>query len=108
VAKPSPAPQIQPLASAGVIGGAEAGDTKKSSSRGVASPSQSSITQLQTLASCVASGSSVHITAHVASHTATVKFVGDVDATVKHCITAAVKKLTLAVDTGDLDVTLAR
>ena len=36
------------------------------------------------------------------------KFVGDVDATVKQCITAAVKKLTLAVETGDFDVTLTR
>jgi len=91
-----------------VIGGGASGggggDATKSSHGASPSPS----TQLQTLSSCVAAGSSVHVTAHVASHTATVKFVGDVDATVKQCITAAVKKLTLAVETGDFDVTLTR
>jgi hypothetical protein len=93
----APAPQIQPLVSA---------DANTRSP--VATPSQSSITTLQKLSSCVAVGSSVHVTAHVASHTATIAFVGDVDAKVQKCITAAVKKLTLTLDSGDLDVTLTR
>jgi len=98
----SPAPQVQPQ---GLIGGAEGGDGK-SSSRTSASPSQRSMTSLQMLASCVAAGSSVHIKAHVANHTATVAFVGDVDATVKQCITTGAKKLTLALDAGDLDLVI--
>jgi len=76
-----------------------------STSRGTAATPAS---QLMTLSSCVPAGSSVHIKAHIASHVPTISFLGDVDAAVQKCIRAAAPKLTLAIDSGDVDVTLTR
>ena len=64
--------------------------------------------QLRALSSCMPAGSSVHIKAHIASHVPTISFVGDVDAAVQTCIRAAARKLTISIDSGDLDVTLTR
>jgi len=64
--------------------------------------------QLRALSSCMPAGSSVHIKAHIASHVPTISFVGDVDAAVQKCIRAAARKLTISLDSGDLDVTLTR
>ncbi|MEO8842354.1 MAG: hypothetical protein ABI591_08870 [Kofleriaceae bacterium] len=91
-------PKIQPLAAV------RDEEAPKASRGAMASPT----TQLQALASCVPAGSSVHIKAHIASHVPTISFVGEVDAAVQKCIRDAAPKLTLAIDAGDVDVTLTR
>lgn len=89
------------------LGGGAADDKKSkgSPSRGAA---LDPTTALKSLSSCVPAGSSVHIKAHIARHVPTISFVGDVDAAVQKCIRDAAPKLTIAIDAGDVDVTLTR
>src|SRR3569623_2225451 len=58
------------------------------------------------LASCVPAGSRTHVTIHVANHVAAIKFDKGASATVKKCMTAAAKKLSISVASGDLSLTL--
>jgi hypothetical protein len=109
-------PQLQPsLHDSEAAPGGGGGDdklSKGSTSRGGASnPAlqlSGTTSALKTLSSCVPAGSSVHIKAHIASHVPTISFVGDVDAAVQKCIRDAAPKLTIAIDSGDVDVTLTR
>ncbi|HEX7700370.1 MAG TPA: hypothetical protein VF403_06610, partial [Kofleriaceae bacterium] len=110
------APTLQPMPSAhdseAAPGGGEDKLSKGSTSRGgAANPAlqlSGTTSALKTLSSCVPAGSSVHIKAHIASHVPTISFVGDVDAAVQKCIRDAAPKLTIAIDSGDVDVTLTR
>jgi hypothetical protein len=104
IATPHVAPLLEPSHDSG---GAPGGDTL---SQGSSSAQQLSGTTaaLKTLSSCVPAGSSVHIKTHIASHVPTISFVGDVDAAVQKCIRDAAPKLTIAIDSGDVDVTLTR
>ena len=109
------APSLQPSLheSDAAPGGGGGGDSlsKGSTSRGAVSPAlqlSGTTSALKTLSSCVPAGSSVHIKAHIASHVPTISFVGDVDAAVQKCIRDAAPKLTIAIDSGDVDVTLTR
>ena len=58
------------------------------------------------LASCLPAGSRTHVTIHVANHVAAIKFDKGASATVKKCMTAAAKKLSISVASGDLSLTL--
>jgi hypothetical protein len=91
---------------------APGGDVSKgSTSRGAVNPAlqlSGTTSALKTLSSCVPAGSSVHIVAHIASHVPTITFVGDVDAAVQKCVRDAAPKLTIAIDSGDVNVTLTR
>ena len=115
-AEKSPAPQKATDSAEGGVGGVPGGasggggggEDKSSDAVARSSVSVSPAAQLKTLASCVPAGSSVHIKAHIASHTATVSFVGDVDDAIQKCIRAAVPKLTMSIDAGDVDLTLTR
>jgi hypothetical protein len=109
-------PQLQPSLHDGEAapggGGGDDKASKGSTSRGgAANPAlqlSGTTSALKTLSSCVPAGSSVHIKAHIASHVPTISFVGDVDAAVQKCIRDAAPKLTIAIDSGDVDVTLTR
>jgi hypothetical protein len=109
------APSLQPLydsdAAPGGGGGGDDKLSKGSTTRGAVNPAaqlSGTTSALKTLSSCVPAGSSVHIKAHIASHVPTISFVGDVDAAVQKCIRDAAPKLTIAIDSGDVDVTLTR
>ena len=58
------------------------------------------------LASCVPAGSRTHVTIHVANHVAAIKFDKGASATGKKCMTAAAKKLSISVASGELSLTL--
>jgi hypothetical protein len=60
------------------------------------------------LSTCVPAGSRVEVKIHVAKHVPAITFEGDADAAVKQCITDAANKLTLAVASGDVVLTLRR
>jgi hypothetical protein len=66
------------------------------------------IDPLSGLATCLPEGARLRIKVHVAKHVPAVTFVDAVDAKVKACITTAAKKLSLAVESGDLALTLRR
>jgi hypothetical protein len=112
----TPRDEAQPMPSThdseAAPGGGDDKLSKGSTSRGgAANPAlqlSGTTSALKTLSSCVPAGSSVHIKAHIASHVPTISFVGDVDAAVQKCIRDAAPKLTIAIDSGDVDVTLTR
>jgi hypothetical protein len=59
------------------------------------------------LSACVPAGKSVRVDIHVANHVPAIKFATDADAGVKKCMTAAAKKLSIAVTSGDISLTLS-
>jgi hypothetical protein len=52
---------------------------------------------------CVPKGTKVTLSVHIAHHVPSIKFLGDVDAKVKSCITAAAQKLELPIESGDIE-----
>ncbi|MEP6860882.1 MAG: hypothetical protein ABJE66_09695 [Deltaproteobacteria bacterium] len=96
------APEIEPAANAPAPGGsiAAAGD--------VAGSGNLTADTFAKLSTCVPAGGHVQVKIHVANHVPAITFAGDVDAAVKKCMTDAAKKLSIAVASGDLALTLRR
>jgi hypothetical protein len=58
------------------------------------------------LAKCLPAGKRTRVRIHVANHVPAIEFDADADASVKKCMTAAAKKLSVAVSSGDISLTL--
>ena len=86
-----------------VTGGASGGG-------GAAGDSASTLTadMFAKLSACVPENSRIHVKIHVAKHVPAITFDADTDATVKKCITDAATKLSIAVVSGDISLTLRR
>jgi hypothetical protein len=58
------------------------------------------------LANCLPAGTRTRVVIHVANHVPAIKFDADATAAVKKCMTDAAKKLSIAVASGDISLTL--
>jgi len=100
---PPPSPQAAveraeaPSATRGLIGGA---------GEGGGGGGELTADMFASLAKCLPAGHRTLVTIHVANHVASVKFNANADAKVKKCMTAGAKKLSIAVASGDISLTL--
>jgi len=100
---PPPSPQVAveraeaPSATRGLIGGA---------GEGGGGGAELTADMFAGLSKCLPAGKRTHVTIHVANHVPSIKFGADATSAVKKCMTAAAKKLSIAVTSGDISLTL--
>ncbi|MEO6774543.1 MAG: hypothetical protein ABI467_16240 [Kofleriaceae bacterium] len=113
-APPPPAPPPPPPAKTAAHGTAREDEAVRGSVGGAAgAPGQGgggALTEdmFAKLTACVPAGSHVHVKIHVANHVPAITFDDGTEPAVERCLTAAAAKLSLAVATGELSLTLHR